>query len=64
MNKIFFLSAILIISLVVEVPGQAPASLKLWYRQPAGDVWENALPIGNGRLGAMIYGNTDAETVQ
>lgn len=48
----------------MEVPGQAPASLKLWYRQPAGDIWENALPIGNGRLGAMIYGNTDTETVQ
>jgi len=38
--------------------------LKLWYRQPAGNVWENALPIGNGRLGAMVYGNTDTETVQ
>jgi alpha-L-fucosidase 2 len=27
-------------------------------------VWENALPIGNGRLGAMIYGNVDTETIQ
>ncbi len=38
--------------------------LKLWYKTPSGDKWENALPIGNGRLGAMIYGNVDTETVQ
>ena len=28
----------------------------LWYEQPAS-VWEEALPIGNGRLGAMVFGN-------
>lgn len=38
--------------------------LKLWYNQPSGSTWENALPIGNGRLGAMIYGNVDTETIQ
>lgn len=38
--------------------------LKLWYNNPSGDVWENALPIGNGFLGAMVYGNTDAERIQ
>ncbi len=38
--------------------------LKLWYRQPAGATWENALPIGNGRLGAMIYGNVGTEIIQ
>src|SRR6187401_648130 len=38
--------------------------LKLWYNKPSGKVWENALPIGNGRLGAMIYGNVDKETIQ
>src|SRR5690348_4338992 len=36
--------------------GDAPAaSNKLWYRQPA-ETWTEALPIGNGRIGAMIYG--------
>jgi alpha-L-fucosidase 2 len=44
--------------------GQQDGSLKLWYRQSAGNVWENALPIGNGRLGAMIYGNVPVETIQ
>lgn len=38
--------------------------LKLWYKQPSGKTWENALPIGNGRLGAMVYGNVETETVQ
>jgi alpha-L-fucosidase 2 len=28
--------------------------LRLWYRQPAA-VWNEALPIGNGRLGAMVF---------
>ena len=35
----------------------------LWYRQPA-KVWEEALPVGNGRLGAMIFGNPFHETIQ
>src|SRR5450432_96852 len=43
---------------------QQDSGLKLWYNKPSGDQWENALPIGNGRLGAMIYGNVDTETVQ
>ncbi len=38
--------------------------LKLWYKQPSGKTWENALPIGNGRFGAMIYGNVEKETIQ
>lgn len=36
---------------------------KLWYRQPAAE-WNDALPLGNGRLGAMVFGGTVDETVQ
>ena len=36
---------------------------KLWYDQPA-HVWTEALPLGNGRLGAMLYGNPAAEQLQ
>ncbi len=43
---------------------QAAHNLKLWYTTPSGNTWENALPIGNGRLGAMIYGNVVNETIQ
>src|SRR5262249_4243766 len=35
----------------------------LWYRQPAPD-WNEALPIGAGRLGAMIFGGVAEERVQ
>lgn len=38
-----------------------PATL-LWYESPA-EVWEEALPIGNGRLGAMVFGNYGEERI-
>ena len=43
---------------------QNVSRLKLWYNTPSGTTWENALPIGNGRLGAMVYGNVERETIQ
>ena len=43
---------------------QDSTDLKLWYNRPSGETWENALPIGNGRLGAMIFGNVDQEIIQ
>jgi len=36
---------------------------RLWYRQPATR-WEEALPIGNGRLGGMVYGGAADEQIQ
>ncbi|WP_206320026.1 glycoside hydrolase family 95 protein [Streptomyces zingiberis] len=48
-------------------PGEAaPAAagdLTLWYPRPAGE-WLQALPIGNGRLGAMVFGGSDTEQLQ
>ena len=41
----------------------AEQDLRLWYKQPA-KIWEEALPIGNGRLGAMIYGGVPTEEIQ
>jgi alpha-L-fucosidase 2 len=38
------------------------ASTVLWYRQPA-KIWMEALPIGNGRLGAMVFGGMDEEVL-
>jgi len=35
----------------------------LWYREPAG-IWEEALPIGNGEMGAMIFGGVADERIQ
>lgn len=39
------------------------STYRLWYEAPA-PTWDEALPIGNGRLGAMIFGNTARERIQ
>lgn len=39
------------------------SELKLWYRQPAA-AWTEALPVGNGRLGAMVFGGVAEERIQ
>lgn len=38
-------------------------SFYLRYNTPA-DAWRDAIPLGNGRLGAMVYGHTDIERIQ
>ncbi|MEE4584532.1 glycoside hydrolase family 95 protein [Streptomyces sp. DSM 41602] len=42
---------------------KADRPLALWYREPAAD-WLSALPLGNGRLGAMVFGATETERLQ
>ncbi len=37
--------------------------LKLWYDQPSSS-WNEALPVGNGRLGAMVFGGVSQEHIQ
>ena len=37
--------------------------LELWYEAPA-KVWTEALPVGNGRLGAMVFGGVSGERLQ
>lgn len=49
-----------VISCIFLVQAQKPA---LWYTSPAKK-WEEALPIGNGRLGAMVFGKTDHDRIQ
>lgn len=51
-----------------EVPSAEPQvasrePLRLWYLQPATR-WDEALPIGNGRLGAMVFGQVQDERLQ
>ncbi|MFE4694854.1 glycoside hydrolase N-terminal domain-containing protein [Streptomyces sp. NPDC056749] len=40
-----------------------PHPMRLWYRSPAAE-WLEALPVGNGRIGAMVFGGTDTERLQ
>jgi alpha-L-fucosidase 2 len=37
-------------------------SKTLWYKAPARE-WEEALPVGNGRLGAMVWGGIEREKI-
>ena len=39
------------------------SDLRLWYERPAAE-WVEALPIGNGRLGAMVFGGVARERLQ
>jgi len=41
----------------------AQDSLKLWYNKPAA-AWTEAIPVGNGRLGGMVFGNVTDELIQ
>lgn len=45
------------------VQAQSENNLALWFNQPAAN-WNEALPIGNGRLGAMIFGGVERERLQ
>jgi alpha-L-fucosidase 2 len=53
--------ALLIVCLATSFA--SAAELKLWYAQPAAK-WEEALPIGSGRLGGMVFGGTGEERIQ
>ncbi|MFW5972352.1 MAG: glycosyl hydrolase family 95 catalytic domain-containing protein [Bacteroidota bacterium] len=44
-------------------PDDYAARMRLWYDRPAAE-WTEALPVGNGRLGAMIFGRIDMERIQ
>lgn len=45
------------------LPVFAGDALKLWYSSPA-DEWVEALPVGNSRMGAMVFGGVDSERIQ
>jgi alpha-L-fucosidase 2 len=60
MMKLNFFSVLAGLIATVAAPAQ---DLQLWYAQPATK-WLEALPIGNGRLGGMLFGGTTNERVQ
>lgn len=59
MKRWIWLAAMLSASLVA---GRAQ-NLSLWYGKPA-EAWTEALPLGNSRLGAMVYGGVSSEQIQ
>jgi alpha-L-fucosidase 2 len=64
-----FLAAAPATALAAQAPSSADSGTqdwtqwKLWYNQPAVN-WNAALPIGNGRLGAMVFGGVQEEVLQ
>jgi len=63
--RLFYLTSFVsIVCLCTTLKAQQPELNKtLWYKQPAKN-WDEALPIGNGRLGAMIFGRVENELIQ
>ena len=61
MRKLWTVGALLACFLFTSV---SHAENRLWYRTPAADWEKEALPIGNGRLGGMIFGGIDKEHIQ
>ncbi len=57
-----FATLLMSVLCVFQSNAQSPSTY-LWYSKPA-EKWEEALPMGNGRLGAMMYGKVFEETVQ
>jgi alpha-L-fucosidase 2 len=63
MNRLLFIGVFAFSVLFSCKAEQNDNQLKLWYNKPA-TAWEEALPIGNGRLGAMIFGGVNDEKLQ
>ncbi|HOF09409.1 MAG TPA: glycoside hydrolase family 95 protein [Opitutaceae bacterium] len=64
LSRVVFLATLVVAfqsTLALAVP--APELNRLWYDKPAAK-WEEALPVGNGRLGAMVFGGLATERLQ
>ena len=62
MRKITTIIAAGLMALAAQAQGGSQ-SCTLWYDQPAKE-WTSALPLGNGRIGAMVFGQPSEETIQ
>jgi alpha-L-fucosidase 2 len=56
---VFFISALVFATVITA----QTTSLALWYNKPA-DKWTEALPLGNGRIGAMVFGGVEKDRIQ
>jgi alpha-L-fucosidase 2 len=59
--KIFLSSLLTLVAF--NVYSQQKTSLKLWYNKPSAE-WVEALPVGNGRIAAMVFGRVEEEVLQ
>ncbi len=64
--RISLVLATLWLGVVAHAAGQSPAPAadwRLWFNRPAAN-WNEALPVGNGRVGAMVFGGVQSERLQ
>src|ERR1035437_3440099 len=61
MNKPTVVALAILLAAAAAAAQQSP--LTLWYNQPAV-LWTDALPVGNGQMGAMIFGGAVHERIQ
>jgi alpha-L-fucosidase 2 len=62
-SKNILVGCIFLNCILASPAAETTSPLTLWYKQPAVK-WTEALPIGNGRLGAMVFGGADREHLQ
>ena len=65
-SALFVLLVCTSVSMALAVAkAEEPAAGKhvLWYEQPARN-WNEALPVGNGKMGAMVFGGVSSERIQ
>ncbi|MGE9312575.1 glycosyl hydrolase family 95 catalytic domain-containing protein [Niabella sp. CJ426] len=62
-KKVFLLIGLFSVLLADAQVKSGKDDLKLWYDKPAS-IWEEALPLGNGKTGAMIFGGVGTERLQ
>ena len=59
----FILSFMFLVIISPVLCQETPNKMKIWFSKPAEN-WNEALPVGNGRLGAMVFGGIENERIQ
>ncbi len=59
----FLFPAAIVAGRTPELEQTPPGAQTLWYQRPAAQ-WDHAMPVGNGRMGAMVFGHVAAERIQ
>lgn len=63
MKRAFYVLSLLFFISSCNFSGESKKTERIWFKTPASR-WDNALPIGNGRLGAMVFGTVDVDNIQ
>ena len=63
MQRFLFILFLLITQITIAQPDASDLNLKLWYNKPA-TIWEEALPLGNAKTGAVVFGGIARERFQ